>query len=148
MDLTAFIMGDKAKYYTENGFSKGQILEKLIDELDKHFDGNASATILDFEYLDWAKVEYIEGAYSYPSVGSHKLRKQLARPIEDKIFFAGEATHYKDILQPFMEHWKQQKELLRRLWKRLKRFKLRITNFFTIKFIFSCIILPFIIKII
>lgn len=92
--LTAFIMGDKAKYYTENGFSKGQILEKLIDELDKHFDGNASATILDFEYLDWAKVEYIEGAYSYASVGSHKLRKQLARPIEDKIFFAGEATHY------------------------------------------------------
>ena len=92
--LTAFIMGDKAKNYTENGFSKGQILEKLIDELDKHFDGNASATILDFEYLDWAKVEYIEGAYSYASVGSHKLRKQLARPIEDKIFFAGEATHY------------------------------------------------------
>lgn len=92
--LTAFIMGDKAKNYTENGFSKGQILEKLIDELDKHFDGNASATILDFEYLDWSKVEYIEGSYSYPSVGSHKLRKQLARPIEDKIFFAGEATHY------------------------------------------------------
>lgn len=92
--LTAFIMGDKAKNYTENGFSKGQILERLIDELDKYFDGNASATILDFEYLDWSKVEYIEGAYSYASIGSHKLRKQLARPIEDKIFFAGEATHY------------------------------------------------------
>jgi monoamine oxidase len=86
-------MGDKAKNYTENGFSKGQILELLIDELDKHFDGNASATILDFEYLDWANVEYIEGAYSYASIGSHKLRKHLARPIDDKIFFAGEATH-------------------------------------------------------
>lgn len=92
--LTAFIMGDKAKNYTENGFSKGQILELLIDELDSHFNGNASATILDFEYLDWAKVEYIEGSYSYASPNSHKLRKHLARPIEDKIFFAGEATHY------------------------------------------------------
>ena len=92
--LTAFIMGNKAKFYTENNFSKGQILEKLIDELDKHFNGNASATILDFDYLDWSKVEYIGCAYSYPSVGSHKLRKHLARPVEDKIFFAGEATHY------------------------------------------------------
>ncbi len=63
-------------------------------KLDKHFDGNASATILDFDYLDWANVEYIEGAYCYPSIGSHKLRKHLARPVEDKIFFAGEATHY------------------------------------------------------
>ncbi len=35
--LTAFIMGNKAKNYTENGFSKGQILELLIDETRQTF---------------------------------------------------------------------------------------------------------------
>ena len=91
--LTAFILGDKAKNYTENNFSKEQILESLITELDTHFKGNASASLLKSDYLDWAKVEYIEGAYSYPSVGSHEFRKHLASPVENKIFFAGEATH-------------------------------------------------------
>ena len=45
----------------------------------------------------WASDPYARGAYSYPGVGaSGSDRSQLAKPIEDTLYFAGEATHRED----------------------------------------------------
>ena len=42
---------------------------------------------------DWTTREYIQGGYSYPLPGAtNEDRKNIGQPINDKLFFAGEAT--------------------------------------------------------
>jgi len=41
---------------------------------------------------DWEHDPFARGAYSYPGVGGANARRVLARPVEDTLFFAGEAT--------------------------------------------------------
>lgn len=42
---------------------------------------------------DWQADPFSRGAYSYTGVGGIGAREALARPVEDTLFFAGEATH-------------------------------------------------------
>jgi monoamine oxidase len=41
---------------------------------------------------DWPADPLSRGAYSYETVASQGARAQLAKPVEDTLFFAGEAT--------------------------------------------------------
>ena len=41
---------------------------------------------------DWQSDPFSSGAYSYAGVGGGQARKQLAKPVEQTLFFAGEAT--------------------------------------------------------
>src|SRR5262249_30790187 len=51
------------------------------------------------EYLEnayawnWAANPFIAGSYSYPLVGTNVARKTLNTPVENTLFFAGEALH-------------------------------------------------------
>ena len=45
---------------------------------------------------DWQRDPYSRGAYSYEAVGGENAREQLAAPLEDTLFFAGEATDTHD----------------------------------------------------
>jgi len=42
----------------------------------------------------WAEVPYIQGAYSYRIAGQLDASARLASPVNDQLFFAGEATHF------------------------------------------------------
>lgn len=44
-------------------------------------------------YHDWQKDPFSRGAYSYIKVGGMEAQQVLARPVEDTLFFAGEALH-------------------------------------------------------
>lgn len=44
----------------------------------------------------WCRTEWINGSYSHALPGQAHARATLARPIGDRIFFAGEATHATD----------------------------------------------------
>jgi monoamine oxidase len=49
--------------------------------------------LLDAAYFhDWQSDPYSRGAYSYGTVGSDEAQTALARPIDETLFFAGEAT--------------------------------------------------------
>ncbi len=41
---------------------------------------------------DWLSDPFSRGAYSYVTVGGQKARQELAAPLHDTLFFAGEAT--------------------------------------------------------
>jgi monoamine oxidase len=87
-------------------------IDRILDEMDIVFDGEASGNIRKyfpndrppdvdplkpFIYLvkDWSKVDYIGGGQSYPKVGGTNAdRVELAAPVDDKLFFAGEATDF------------------------------------------------------
>jgi monoamine oxidase len=42
---------------------------------------------------DWQADPFARGAYSYVPVGGLDAMKQLAKPVQRTLFFAGEATH-------------------------------------------------------
>jgi lysine-specific histone demethylase 1B len=90
--LMGFLMGDQAKTLSDLG--EAATLQALLAELDTMFDGQASAAYVDHFFQDWYQEPYIRGAYSYPLVGSNEnTRKNIAEPVADKLFFAGEATN-------------------------------------------------------
>src|SRR5262249_2380275 len=41
---------------------------------------------------DWLSDPFSRGAYSYVTAGAQSARRELAAPIRDTLFFAGEAT--------------------------------------------------------
>jgi monoamine oxidase len=43
-------------------------------------------------YHDWQRDPFARGAYSYVGVGGGTAREELAAPVDDTLFFAGEAT--------------------------------------------------------
>jgi monoamine oxidase len=59
--------------------------------------GNAIRRRLSFVAASaWARDPYARGAYSYARVGQSPQRAVLAAPVEDRLFFAGEATSRAD----------------------------------------------------
>lgn len=91
--LFGFAMGDQAKALSDIG--NAAALKALLAELDEMFDGAASASYIGHSFEDWYKHPFIRGAYSYPLVGATAdTRKNLAEPVDNKLFFAGEATNY------------------------------------------------------
>lgn len=48
--------------------------------------------LVSWHYHNWSKDPFSRGAYSYVLAGGIDAHKELARPLEDTLFFAGEAT--------------------------------------------------------
>lgn len=95
--ITAFVMGDKGAQYSS--MSEADAKGVMLANLDIIFGNNiASQSLLQdgFQLMDWSKMPFIRGSYSYPKVGGGLIfRKELAAALDDRIFFAGEATHFK-----------------------------------------------------
>lgn len=89
--LTAFVMGA----YAENLIALGNgMIPAILSDLDHLYGtGVASGSYTDSQVMNWTAHPFIRGAYSYPVVGTGNAREQIAAPFQDKIFFAGEATH-------------------------------------------------------
>jgi monoamine oxidase len=93
--LSALIMGKQAEALS--GKSDEEIRLTLLSELDGYYGGKASQQI-DVEntfVTNWGDLPYIKGVKSYPMVSGTGAAKQYATPINNKLFFAGEATALK-----------------------------------------------------
>lgn len=90
--LLAFVMGKQAEALTSLG-SDAAITNALLQELDSMFDGQASASFIDSHVQNWTTNPYVRGAYSYSTIGMGNAREIAAQPINDKLFFAGEAMN-------------------------------------------------------
>lgn len=93
--LSAIIMGERAEQFSGMG---NDAINLILSYIDNAFpiSNIASQSWIQGEsnIMDWTKEPYIRGAYSYPIVGGGLVfRKELAAPIGDKLFFAGEATN-------------------------------------------------------
>ncbi|MFM9838512.1 MAG: flavin monoamine oxidase family protein [Cyclobacteriaceae bacterium] len=61
----------------------------------RDLDNSNNATNILSLVKDWGKDEFTKGGFSYPLVGATlQHRKDLAAPLSDKLFFAGEATDF------------------------------------------------------
>jgi monoamine oxidase len=91
--LTAWSGGPPASRLSAQG--SAVVEETAIGELGAALQlrrSRVEALIEGVYYHDWTKDAYSLGAYSYVGVGGKDAPKQLTRPVESTLFFAGEAT--------------------------------------------------------
>lgn len=55
----------------------------------------ATASFVDYYFYDWGSNPFVRGCYASPVVNSYAMAEKLAEPIENELFFAGEATNTK-----------------------------------------------------
>jgi monoamine oxidase len=67
-----------------------------LDELAGLFGEKARRALRPLAATHWSRDARIGGAYSYALPGCADAREKLARPFDDRLFFAGEATHPQD----------------------------------------------------
>jgi monoamine oxidase len=90
--LTAWAGGPKA--LALRGFSRGNLFRAAIDSLAtlvKVRPRRLAGMVDQFHFHDWGSDPFARGAYSYVTVGGMTARAKLNKPIEDTLFFAGEA---------------------------------------------------------
>jgi monoamine oxidase len=87
--LTAFVNGPNAEALAQLG---DQLIPEVLAELDGIL-GEATPHYVDHYIQDWGAEPYISGTCSYPLPGIDNARSLVAQSINDKVYFAGEATH-------------------------------------------------------
>jgi monoamine oxidase len=89
--LSVTVNGPKAAELSAMGSSA---VNELVLELDPLLDGKASENIKSiFVIKDWSIDPFTKGGYSYPLASSVETdRADMAAPVNDTLFFAGEAT--------------------------------------------------------
>ena len=64
-----------------------------LQNLEQVFERPLADRLVDALFMDWQADPYARMAYSYVPVNGVGLRSQLAQPVDQVLFFAGEATH-------------------------------------------------------
>jgi monoamine oxidase len=94
--LGVFSVGERASRYT--GLADEDIAQLLLSEMDEVFDGKASRYHVKHVVQNWSAEPYSRGAYSTGfSGGASPVINQLRAPVNERLFFAGEALS--------KEHW-------------------------------------------
>lgn len=89
--LTAFLGGDRAALCnTLSDYGVARALEGLDAIFGEQV---ASRSLLDVYVANWGREPYFRGLYSFPTPHTQGLREKLAEPINEKLYFAGEAVH-------------------------------------------------------
>lgn len=90
--LVAWAGGPKAKQLSNQNTANvvHYALESVISVFGE--ECNARERLISSHYHNWLQDPFSQGTYSYIAVGGQKARAELAAPIQDTLFFAGEAT--------------------------------------------------------
>jgi monoamine oxidase len=92
--VECFLGGEGARILDENGSAAG--FEYAIEQLCALFGSDVRRTLHPLVASTWSRMARIGGAYSYALPGHAAARQTLARPYEQRLFFAGEATSAAD----------------------------------------------------
>ena len=94
--LIAWIGGPKAARLSMSEMP--DIVRQALESLSTIFAGRPPSEFeLEAAYLhNWQTDPFARGAYSYIAVGGGDARSMLAAPLEDTLFFGGEATNTED----------------------------------------------------
>lgn len=90
--LLAFVMGEQASHLKALG-SDEAITHALLQELDLIYNSEASSNFIASSVHDYTSKPFIRGAYGYSTIGMGNAREIAAKPVSNKLFFAGEAMN-------------------------------------------------------
>jgi len=88
--LASLVMGKHAEAYYQDS---EKALERYLAELDGYFGGKASQHFEGMLAQDWGHEPFINGVYSYTMPGWQNARTVARQPLNNKVFFAGEAMN-------------------------------------------------------
>jgi len=88
--LTCWAGGPKAARLT--GSSHAKLVDAALASVESVFGKGMRAQLAAAYAQDWMHDPHSRGGYSYVLVGGDGAREELATPLDDTIFFAGEAT--------------------------------------------------------
>jgi monoamine oxidase len=92
--IECFFGGAGARAVAKGGVEGG--FERAIDQLVNLFGSAVRRNLKPLIASNWAGTASIGGAYSHALPGQADARLALARPLDGRLFFAGEATHTSD----------------------------------------------------
>jgi monoamine oxidase len=92
--IECYFGGDSAKVVAEEGLLAA--FELAIEQLVKLVGSGVRSKLKGLAASDWSRSNRFGGAYSCALPGHSQARQILSRSWEDRIFFAGEATHAHD----------------------------------------------------
>lgn len=90
--LASLIIGNNADKYYDN---PTKAIENYLIELDKYYNRQATKYFINAYVQDWGNEEFINGVYSYTKVGGQLARSVARKPLDEKVYFAGEAMNTK-----------------------------------------------------
>ena len=88
--IECFFGGESARLVDDDGPAAG--FDFAIGQLCALFGAAVRGSLHPLVASGWSQMQYIGGAYSYALPGHASSRQALARPFENRLFFAGEAT--------------------------------------------------------
>jgi monoamine oxidase len=89
--IECFLGGEGAWTIEKAGPAVG--FAHAIDQLADLFGSNVRRHLHPLVASSWGRMTFVGGAYSHALPGHAAARKNLALPFEQRLFFAGEATH-------------------------------------------------------
>jgi monoamine oxidase len=92
--IECFFGAEGAQMIEERGLTAG--FDYAIEQLAALFGAEARRSLRPLVASSWSRATRIGGAYSYALPRRATARLELARPFEDRLFFAGEATSVQD----------------------------------------------------
>lgn len=90
--LTGWVGGPATQKYVHA--SEDVLYKEAVKSLAGIFSMSAQEIdekVVTHKFIDWSVDPFTRGAYSYDVVGGKELKEKICMPIEDTIFFAGEA---------------------------------------------------------
>eukprot|EP00568_Trieres_chinensis_P002082 CAMPEP_0183309818 /NCGR_PEP_ID=MMETSP0160_2-20130417/25560_1 /TAXON_ID=2839 ORGANISM="Odontella Sinensis, Strain Grunow 1884" /NCGR_SAMPLE_ID=MMETSP0160_2 /ASSEMBLY_ACC=CAM_ASM_000250 /LENGTH=423 /DNA_ID=CAMNT_0025473897 /DNA_START=20 /DNA_END=1291 /DNA_ORIENTATION=+ len=88
--LGCFIVGELATPYVE--LTDEEIVQKLLRDMDKAYDGQATANFIDYYVENWSQQSHIGGTYSaFPNNQIWPINV-FRKPLKNRLYFAGEAV--------------------------------------------------------
>jgi monoamine oxidase len=92
--IECFLGNQGARMVEEMGPAAG--FAHAIDQLVALFGSAVSRSLHPLVASNWSRMTHVGGAYSHALPGHAAAREDLAHPFEQRLFFAGEATHVHD----------------------------------------------------
>ena len=94
--LALFYVGDNANDFTGLP-DEAAIINKVLTELDQMFNGKATQFYKNHTVQNWSNEPFIQGSYSHYTNSEHEnTRNTLIQPVNNKVYFAGEAIAERD----------------------------------------------------
>ena len=94
--LTGLVSGESCRIL--NGLykeDKEKFLERVLNELNEGLKLNSREIYEKFDdvlWFNWTEMEFIGGGYTYSAVNEGNIRNTLRGNVDERLFFAGEAT--------------------------------------------------------
>ncbi len=91
--ITGWSAGPKADSLL--GLHPSAVIKRAVEQLARVTGiglERLEASLIDGDYHDWHSDSYARGAYSYTPAGALPARDTMAQPVQETLFFAGEAT--------------------------------------------------------